>query len=168
MSWTGWFYEQKELEGSRNKQTKQKQKGHWLFQNYPACNAETGWEMGEHENNWLASIEEFHIVSFEHLYCSDLNWPVRETWLPSCQVKGMARFWLGVGQPKQVSLFSLTKPLGPVQAFKWCLSSALCSLVREWAASRPWPWLKDVVSTLNKFPHQQNRSSSSDTGGCEL
>lgn len=41
----------KSLKEAETKQTKQKQKGLWPFQNYPACDAETGWEMGEHENN---------------------------------------------------------------------------------------------------------------------
>lgn len=91
MGRTDWFREQKVLEGSRNKQTEQKQKGPWLFQNRPACHAEKGWGMEEPEKNWLANTRKFHAVSFvrgirhkKHLYCFDLNWPVRETWLLSC------------------------------------------------------------------------------------
>lgn len=91
MGRTDWFREQKVLEGSRNKQTEQKQKGPWLFQNRPACHAERGWGMEEPEKNWLANTRKFHAVSFvrgirhkKHLYCFDLNWPVRANVLASC------------------------------------------------------------------------------------
>lgn len=126
---TDWFSEQKVLEGSRNKQTEQNQKGHWLFHNYPACNAERGWEMEEQEKNWLANTGKFHTVSFvrgirhkKHLYCFDLNWPVREKWLLSCQVRGVAHFAL-VACSLRVSPFSLSKSLGLCRALN---STFLC------------------------------------------